>query len=444
MQLFALVEINNKAPMNIPTNFSPLITREDAGTKVTELTLLTRSEMGKIWSLDKEEYFVKAFQNGSSFTTKKPIESITVKLDLELDRIRGFSVNIDYSSSDRSRLQKGLGFVESFSRAKTLSVEDFGMGTSKTYDIPSDLRFNTGKIKELVEAIIVIENYTGLKFIIPHDEISYEEFLKIKLTSQIINTRLALYRPLLLMIERQQALTLIKKYIEGDINRRSVLNIGFKADILGHEFVVDNVMLNLAAVKPAIPLDELYQSLSTQKENMVTVKLVSAMDLADDVTLHVESKMAPKTPRDESGFDIPIPQNLSYLYEDLVNNMGESLLSVFSKVQQSLNRHQEPKKILKKLEQLRLLFDLVKYTYDDNTLNYEIHSDIEKQLSILMDQVKGRNFKDAQLRADDIMGIFQTFTDSKKLLRDEGVKDLTMIYTGKRIGDMRIFKPMKS
>jgi hypothetical protein len=87
--------------------------------------------------------------------------------------------------------------------------------------------------------------------------------------------------------------------------------------------VVENVMLNLAAVKPAVPLNELYDSLYSKKESMISVELVSAMDPTDDIILHVESKTPIRRhPNDkvDSRFDIPIPQNLSHLYEDLVKS----------------------------------------------------------------------------------------------------------------------------
>lgn len=446
-QLLLLIETKNQKS-NITTNFSPLISKENEGTRVASLILQTRSATGKILrSLDKQEYFVKNYQNRLSFITKKPIESITLKVDLESDRVLGLSANIDYPRSDRSSLQKGIEFLDSFNKAKTLSVEDVDNGTSNNYAILDKFKFDTDRIKELVDAIIVIENYTGLRFNIPQEEMPYIEFLKIKNISQIINTKLALHRPLLLITEREEALKLIKKYMDDEINKRSILSTAFKADILDHSFVIEDVMLNLAAVKPAMPLDELYRSISAQNQNMASVKLVSAMDPMEDIVLHVESQKSPQAQahddKVETGFDIPIPQKLSYLYEDLVNNLGESILYVFSKVQQDLEGHQAPKKIIKKLEQLRLLFELVKYTYDDNTLNYEIDSDMEKQLSILIDQIREGNHNEAQLLADDIMGIFQTLTDSKKLLRDEGVNVFTMKDTGKRIGEMRIFKAMR-
>jgi hypothetical protein len=81
-------------------------------------------------------------------------------------------------------------------------VEDVDRGTSKNYNILGNFKFDIDRIKELVDAIIVIENHTGLKFNIPQEGIPYIEFLKIKNTSQVISTKLALHRPLLLTMEK--------------------------------------------------------------------------------------------------------------------------------------------------------------------------------------------------------------------------------------------------
>jgi hypothetical protein len=51
-------------------------------------------------------------------------------------------------------------------------VEDVDRGTSKNYNILGNFKFDIDRIKELVDAIIVIENHTGLKFNIPQEGIS--------------------------------------------------------------------------------------------------------------------------------------------------------------------------------------------------------------------------------------------------------------------------------
>jgi hypothetical protein len=79
LQLYALVETNNQE--NIPTNLSPLISKENEGIEIAALILQTKSAMGKILrTLNKQEYSVKSYPNRLSLVTKNPIESITAPL----------------------------------------------------------------------------------------------------------------------------------------------------------------------------------------------------------------------------------------------------------------------------------------------------------------------------------------------------------------------------
>jgi hypothetical protein len=79
LQLYALVETNNQE--NIPTNLSPLISKENEGIEIAALILQTKSAMGKILrTLNKQEYSVKSYPNRLSLVTKNPIESITAKV----------------------------------------------------------------------------------------------------------------------------------------------------------------------------------------------------------------------------------------------------------------------------------------------------------------------------------------------------------------------------
>jgi hypothetical protein len=144
-------------------------------------------------------------------------------------------------------------------------------------------------VKELRDAITIIQRWTGIPLKISSEYIQYKEFLKIQAIGRIIGTRLALWRPILLTMHKSDALKILDQYMHDKINNESILMLKFSENICGQMIELDNIILNLEAVKTAEEPKTLYESIVAQKEDRVTIKFVQAVNDIDDVNLHVNS-----------------------------------------------------------------------------------------------------------------------------------------------------------
>lgn len=142
-------------------------------------------------------------------------------------------------------------------------------------------------VKELRDAITVIQRYTGIPLKISSEYIQYKEFLKIQ--GRIISTRLALWRPILLTMHKIDALKILEQYMHDKINNESILMLKFSENVSGQVIELDNIILNLAAVRTAEEPKTLHESILAQKEDTVTIKFIQAINVNDDVNLHVGS-----------------------------------------------------------------------------------------------------------------------------------------------------------
>lgn len=90
-------------------------------------------------------------------------------------------------------------------------------------------------------------------------------------------------------MNKEEALKLLKSYDNGEISDDSVLRYSFKADILGKEITVEDLILNLATVKPVEDARVLYRSILEQTGNLTSIILVNAVDIDTLIRRHVES-----------------------------------------------------------------------------------------------------------------------------------------------------------
>jgi hypothetical protein len=144
-------------------------------------------------------------------------------------------------------------------------------------------------VKELRDAITVIQAWTGLPLKISSEYIQYKEFLKIQAIAGIIRTRLVLWRPILLTMQKSDALKILEKYMHHKMNNESILMLKFSENVCGQMIQLDNILLNLAAVRTAEDPKTLYESIHAQKEDTVTIQFIQAINKTDDINLHVES-----------------------------------------------------------------------------------------------------------------------------------------------------------
>lgn len=157
-------------------------------------------------------------------------------------------------------------------------------------------------IKELKDAITIVENFIGLRLKIVSEHIQYKEFLRITVIAGIIRTKLALWRPILLVMQKSDALDILEQYMHNRINDESILMLKFSDYVYDQIIEVDDVLLNLAAVRPEDDPKVLYGSILGQKQETAYIKLVQAMNKVEDTTLHVESL---RKIRSAPSFDFP-------------------------------------------------------------------------------------------------------------------------------------------
>lgn len=111
-----------------------------------------------------------------------------------------------------------------------------------------------------------------------------------------------MYRPILITMTKADALKLLEQYKQGKIDKSSIVKYQFREKILDQDIIVDNVLLNLAAVKPADDLQKLYEHIHAEDQVNISIKFVSAVNAYDDTLLHVRSKMVDRSPLQ---FDFP-------------------------------------------------------------------------------------------------------------------------------------------
>lgn len=143
--------------------------------------------------------------------------------------------------------------------------------------------------------------------------------------------------------------------------------------------------------------------------------------------------------------ELPVPSDLAKLYEDLVNGTGEHIVSVFYSIRKILmEHHKASKEVLRTLDDIRLIFELVKRSYHANTLNYEVYDDIEKHLTKLIRKLEEGKYDEVKQTSEELLTIFQSIMETNKVVKKTGTKLLTAEDTGKKIGEMRLFRIKKS
>lgn len=184
---------------------------------------------------------------------------------------------------------------------------------SPIIEIPDNENKNiSANVKELREAVDVIKGYTGLQLQITSHQIQYTEFLKIQVIAGMVKTRLALYRPIILAMEKSDALEVLEQYLQGKINSDSVLMINLKDNVLGEEIEIDNILLNLSTVKTAEDLKALYKSIRIQKEKTISIKFIQAINTNADIALHVESLRRIKSAKLDLPQEVAVYQGIEY------------------------------------------------------------------------------------------------------------------------------------
>lgn len=144
--------------------------------------------------------------------------------------------------------------------------------------------------------------------------------------------------------------------------------------------------------------------------------------------------------QDMSEYKLPVPNDLASLYKDIVYGTGQSIVSLFSDIQRQLNEEHNKAEVIRRLGDLKLLFELLKRSYDETTMNYEIYHETESQLYDLIGKIKESNFEAANNISKELMMVFKTLTEINFMIHDTGSKVLIVEDTGQKLGEMRIFK----
>lgn len=141
-----------------------------------------------------------------------------------------------------------------------------------------------------LEAINVIEKYSGIKLNVGNQTISYKEYLRIIIISKVIETKMLLHRPVRIQMSEQDAKQLLGLYFHDQIHKSSIVNYEYRDKILGTEVTVYNVILNLFSVKPDSSSMKLYEKLNPKICNhILSITLESRIDANEDIKIHVES-----------------------------------------------------------------------------------------------------------------------------------------------------------
>ncbi len=142
--------------------------------------------------------------------------------------------------------------------------------------------------------------------------------------------------------------------------------------------------------------------------------------------------------------ELPVPSDLAILFTDLINQKAESVLSMFNSIHGSLAEITRldglQGEILKKLDDLQLLFGLAKRPYNENTLNYEINSEIQTCIIKLISLLEDGDLVEARKMAGKVLEVLQTLVKAKTQLKEAGAEMVTIEDTGEKIGEMRIFR----
>jgi hypothetical protein len=333
--LTGMMEINGipNTPVSINLQYHPSIYKKEIGT--VNIVLMTISEDGRVLgSIDKQPYLISQSEDALGFVTKESNQSIQVALTFQYNGILNFSAHFDYSNDDRFLLLNSINFVKSLNDARKLKILDVDKSNIDILDIPSNVKFDVEKPIELVNSIIIIENYTGIKFKIPSEEIPYVEFLKIQVVSKIISTNLFLHIPLKLVMNKEDALKLLKSYYNKEINENSILRYSFKGEILGKDITINDVILNLAAVKPAEKPRLLYESILRQSGNIVSIILVNSVDMDTYLKMHVDS--IKKLHIKPSSYEFYFPNSVRSFIKEV--NLPDSVLANLSVVIEKIDK----------------------------------------------------------------------------------------------------------
>jgi hypothetical protein len=146
--------------------------------------------------------------------------------------------------------------------------------------------------------------------------------------------------------------------------------------------------------------------------------------------------------------DLPVPEGVLPLMRDLLDQKFTLTLSTYSSVHKLLMSKQriqkdEQNQIIKMVDDLQILFGLVKRVYGSNTLDYEIYDKAQSKLSEMKITMERNNINKAKRYSRYILDILETLVEAGKKVRDAEAENIVVQDTGEKIGGMRVFRPKK-
>ena len=250
------------------------------------LTFETLSDKKVLKRLRMQTYKVFHLDDRVSYISETSEQGIKLRLDFLFNGILQVNFKFDYSINDRLLLLNSIEFIESLNLANQLRIKLKEVDEISNFDLPK-FNFDVSKIKELISSIIIIETYSQLKLTIPDDYIEYINFLKIKIISQIIDTKLCLYRPIEIEMQKSDAIKLVESYLNEE--KISPLVLNFRDNILNQQIIVENVILNLETVMPKGDLHEIYETFLNSNTEFVTVTFINITQSYYDIQQQIDS-----------------------------------------------------------------------------------------------------------------------------------------------------------
>ena len=235
-----------------------------------------RTQLYKVFHLDDRV----------SYISETSEQGIKLRLDFLFNGLLQVNFKFDYSINDRLLLLNSIEFIESLNSANQLRIKLKEIDSIGDFPIPK-FNFDVKKIKELIKSIVIIETYSQLRLTIPDDYIEYIDFLKIIIISQIIDTKLCLYRPIKIDMQKSDAIKLIESYLNQE--KISPLLLNFRDTIFNQQIIVENVILNLETVMPQGDLYEIYDSFLNLNTKFVTITFINTSKSYYDIQQQIDS-----------------------------------------------------------------------------------------------------------------------------------------------------------
>jgi len=161
--------------------------------------------------------------------------------------------------------------------------------------------------------------------------------------------------------------------------------------------------------------------------------------LRDKVSIVGENKLQIEPETEQS---ILLREDITSLLTDLMNGEGQLIANVYDSTVKQLEQF-STKQILQKLNTIQLVFELAKGLRNENSLDYEIYSEIQDKLLLLMTTVQNNDYKKMS-RLNELEEILHTLASSGKIIKEAGGRAVDIEFTGKKYGGIRIFKIRKN